>query len=443
MNERVVLFFYLMLGICMEFPWLAVKFWLMDDYGVSIASVGAILSTVSLPWCLKPLWGYISDNYPIAGRRRKPYIILCNVGISALWVLLASSPHSETGVTGILLAVSTLTCFSDVLYDAAMVGISQTEHVTKSGSYQSLCWTFRSLGSFVAAVAAGFLLETVKPTQIFGIESGLPIVVMLGACFMYEKAESGEENQVRTAQRANWRKVLESMRDPKLWKPAVFVCAFALTPGSGNAWFYYLVEEHGFTPKVMGGLTCVRHGSMLAGTLIYRRWLREVPFRRFFVCLVLLSSLLSLTPLLLFYKVNSAFGIPDLFFVAGDDVFLAAIGQIAMMPCLILVAKLCPEGVEASLYATFVALINFSGIASDYLSSSLTWYIGVTYTDFEKLPVLIVVCAATSLLPLLCIKHLPPGTVMELERKENRKRPAKLDEAYLNELVGLTSEESA
>ena len=421
----------------MEFPCLAVKFWLMDEYGVSIAGVGAILSTVSLPWCLKPLWGWISDTYPIAGRRRKPYIILCNVGVAVLWVLLSSSPHTEAGVTVILMMVSTLTCFSDVLYDATMVGISQKEQSSKSGSYQSLCWTFRSLGSFSAAVAAGFLLETVKPTQIFGMESIFPLVVVMGGLLMYEKADvSGE------ATTSSWRKVMESMRDPKLWKPALFVCAFALTPGSGNAWFYYLVEEHGFTPKVMGLLTCIRHGSMLVGTLIYRRWLREVPFRRFFVRLVLLSSLLSLTPLLLFYKVNRAVGIPDFFFVAGDDVFLAAIGQIAMMPCLILVAKLCPDGVEASLYATFVALINFSGIASDYLSSVLTWYIGVTYTDFERLPALIVVCAATSLVPLALIRYLPTGGVTELEAKESRKPPDKLDEAYLNELVGLTSDDS-
>ena len=53
-------------------------------------------------------------------------------------------------------------------------------------------------------------------------------------------------------------------------------------------------------------------------------------------------------------------------FVGGDDVFLAALGQVAMMPCLVLAAKLCPVGIEASLYATFISLLNTSGIGSEY-----------------------------------------------------------------------------
>jgi len=142
--------------------------------------------------------------------------------------------------------------------------------------------------------------------------------------------------------------------------------------------------------------------------------------RAFFTVMVLFSALLSLTPLLLVYGVNRKVGLPDVFFVAGDDVFLATMGQLAMMPCLILVAKLCPEGVEASLYATFVGLINFASILSEWGGAALTWYLGVTYSDFANLGTLIQVCAATSLFPLLLVRMLPTGNILDVARQEGR-----------------------
>lgn len=442
-NERLVLVLYFMLGFALEYPILCIKLWLAESYGLSIPAVGAILSTVGIPWTLKPVYGAISDNFPIAGRRRKPYIILCNLGASMLWVVLASSRHSVTGVTTILILISLLTCFADVLYDATMVEMTKDEEGDSKGSYQSLCWVCRAAGAFSAALAGGYMLERITPIQVFYVESTLPLMVALvTACVMYEPRSARRVTRASKVAEselwANARKIWEAFRSPSLWKPALFVCLFCVTPGSGNAWFYYLVKKHDFTPHLMGALACVRHGSHLVGALVYRRWLRGVEFRTFFVVLVMVSSLLSLTPLLLYYEVNQTLGIPDFFFVAGDDVFLAALGQIAMMPCLILVAKLCPPGVEASLYATFVAMMNLSGIASEYLGSVLTLGMGVTYTDFGNLPELIVVCAATSLLPLALVKFLPRGNVQQLGgRTKIAEAQTELDEKYLNELVGL------
>lgn len=118
--------------------------------------------------------------------------------------------------------------------------------------------------------------------------------------------------------------------------------------------------------------------------------------------------------LLLINNVNRAWGLPDVLFVGGDDVFLAAMGQVAMMPCLVLPAKLCPEGIEASLYATFIALMNASGILSEYLGASLTAMFDVTHDDFDNLGRLVILCASTSLIPLCFLCLLPRGNVADL-----------------------------
>jgi hypothetical protein len=34
------------------------------------------MSIIHMPWCIKIIYGIVSDNLPIAGTRRKSYIVL-------------------------------------------------------------------------------------------------------------------------------------------------------------------------------------------------------------------------------------------------------------------------------------------------------------------------------------------------------------------------------
>lgn len=37
----------------------------------------ALVETITaLPWTVKPLYGFITDSFPILGMRRRPYLIL-------------------------------------------------------------------------------------------------------------------------------------------------------------------------------------------------------------------------------------------------------------------------------------------------------------------------------------------------------------------------------
>lgn len=32
-----------------------------------------------LPWMIKPLYGFVTDTFPIYGLRRQPYIVICGL----------------------------------------------------------------------------------------------------------------------------------------------------------------------------------------------------------------------------------------------------------------------------------------------------------------------------------------------------------------------------
>jgi hypothetical protein len=78
------------------------------------------------------------------------------------------------------------------------------------------------------------------------------------------------------------------------------------------------------------------------------------------------------------------------------------------MPTLVLSARICPEGVEATLYASLMSLLNFSSGVSDLLGGALTRLLGITSTKFDNLVPLMVVCNVLGLTPLLLLGLVPP-----------------------------------
>jgi len=97
---------------------------------------------------------------------------------------------------------------------------------------------------------------------------------------------------------------------------------------------------------------------------------------------------------------NRQLGIDDRFFAMGDSLVLTVLGQLAFMPTLVLAAKICPPGLEATLFAGLMSVFNAGGVASGALGAGLTEYLGVTSTNFDNLALLVTLCNLSSLMPL-------------------------------------------
>lgn len=77
------------------------------------------------------------------------------------------------------------------------------------------------------------------------------------------------------------------------------------------------------------------------------------------------------------------------------------------MPVLVLAARLCPPGMEATLFATLMSISNGGSVAGGLLGAGLTQLLGVTKDSFSNLALLITICNLSSLLPLPLLGLLP------------------------------------
>ena len=78
---------------------LAIQFLYKDIFKLAPSDATFLDSFTTIPWIIKPLWGFISDTFYICGYRRKSYLIIFSIlQILILIVLLAYMKQIYVGI---------------------------------------------------------------------------------------------------------------------------------------------------------------------------------------------------------------------------------------------------------------------------------------------------------------------------------------------------------
>ena len=109
---------------------------------------------IALPWAFKPLYGLLTDFVPLAGTRRRSYLLLSTAVTAAGFA--TSDPaagRTDRSAARKLLLPTLGVAFSDVVIDALMVEKGQTLGIT--GLLQSAQWTAMYAGTIIAGYLGG------------------------------------------------------------------------------------------------------------------------------------------------------------------------------------------------------------------------------------------------------------------------------------------------
>lgn len=390
---------------------LAVSFFLKDELQLSPVEVSALLGIVALPWMIKPLFGFISDGLPIFGYRRRPYLVLSGILGAGAWVSLGTIVNSSWAAT-IAIALSSLSvAFSDVIVDSLVVERARVETQAKAGSLQSLCWGATAMGGLMTAYFSGLLLEYFSTRTVFLVTAFFPLIISVVAWLIAEtpinkdtiKPQANNllstSNQIKQLGKAITQKVI--------WIPTAFIFLWQSTPSGEAAFFYFFTNELHFQPEFLGRVHLVTSLASLIGIWIFQRFLKSVPFRVICGWSIIISAALRMTMLILVTHTNRALGIDDQWFSLGDSLILAVMGQIAFMPLMVLAARICPLGIEATLFALLMSIFNLGGAISREFGALIMHWLGITENNFDTLWLLVIITNVIALVPLLFIKFLP------------------------------------
>lgn len=381
----------------------------------------------ALPWLVKPLYGFISDSIPLFGYRRRSYLVLSGLLGALSWSLMCTLVDSKYSAAICILLGSLSVAFSDVVVDSMVVERARGESQSTSGSLQSLCWGSSAFGGIVSSYFSGSLLDKYGVRFVFGVTALLPLITSAVAVLVKEQPMLGTTRgqnlpfarpEFLESSKQSIIELWGAVRQPGVFLPTLFIFLWQATPQSDSAMFYFTTNSLGFTPEFLGRVKLVTSIASLLGVGLYNGFLKSVPLRKIFLATTLLGSALGMTQVFLVTGLNRKLGISDEWFAVGDSLILTVLSQASFMPVLVLAARLCPEGMEATLFATLMSVSNGGSVLGGLIGAGLTQVFGITKDRFDNLAALIILCNLSSLLPLPLLGLLPEDNP-DVNPKEN------------------------
>ena len=200
---------------------------------------------------------------------------------------------------------------------------------------------------------------------------------------------------------------------PDVSSAALFIfLANCLTPDIDTAMFYWITDDPDgpqFDPPFMGFISAASFGAMFMGVLLYNYYFSTWSYRRILSFAIVALALTNIFDIIIVMRWNLAVGIPDKLLALGDSALSPVARRLFALPMLILAAKVCPAGAEATLFAMMMSLSNFGSAVSVYLGALLLLVLGIQGGDYRNLVWAITIKSCCRLLPLLMVPLLIPA----------------------------------
>lgn len=110
-----------------------------------------------------------------------------------------------------------------------------------------------------------------------------------------------------------------------------------------------------------------------------------------------------MTPTLLLARTNLRWNIPDKAFAISDNLVLQIVGELNLLPLLVIACRLCPKSVEGTMYALIMSSINLGALIGGQIGGLLTYALDVGAHNYENLWLLVLITSLMGVLPLTYI----------------------------------------
>ncbi|KAF4694937.1 hypothetical protein FOZ60_006457 [Perkinsus olseni] len=449
--------------------------YLLRSYWVSGPRLQILTGVVFMPWVMKPIFGVLSDMCPIFGYHKQPYILLSAILGIAAFVLLCANPVTDAkgeylplaqrrlSLPSVVLAMFVCTVFVTVQNLLTEARYSDMMRSQSNGGSAPRLVTFVLLGKncceVIAAATVGTIItkygphapffpclvpaalfipliffnflgerkvgrEEVSETYAALRRQGYAELVMLAclmlACTTVTNGIGFQEGRVVAAAYTGFVSTLVLVvlfgitLTPVIAKFTVFSiiqASLAVSIEGGAFYFFTDTAEQfpggpNFSPvyytTVLG---VVSNAFSIFGVLIYWHYMRRWTFRN----LLILANALHITVAL-----------------------LQVTRQWMWMPTLILTSKLCPQGMESTMFALLAGCASAGYTMAKYIGAFVLHELNVRpvgavneghqFDNLWKAAVLSASCPPTYLIPpaLLHTQRSSDGTLTNRQQRGGR-----------------------
>jgi MFS family permease len=254
-------------------------------------------------WFIKPVWGILSDRYPIFGYHRKSWYVLMACLATIFWLL-----NALLAFIGITLPVVYLISFNlafatyafvDVVCDALMV--THGRKLKAVGSFVNFQWGVLAVANAASVYLGGWLQGKIEqglyePWLVFFITAIPPLITAAVGIRNIEEERLPKKMQPEFRHRftrqelgAAVRRAIERLRsfppafrdfrrnNRPLWLLVLFIFFWKFSPSIGFIERSYLIDVRGFTAESFGIILSFGGLTFLVSVLVYSWIVRHFP----------------------------------------------------------------------------------------------------------------------------------------------------------------------
>lgn len=375
-------------------PGLTVSFLLKDVLHMSAEQAAYFGAITIVGWAIKPLWGVISDAFPLFGLRRKSYLFITTLGAAAIWTILGFLNDYSVGSLLVLFSLSSIFySFMDVLCDALMVETGRPYNLT--GRFQSVQWTAVYVASIITGLLGGYVAANWEPASVFILNAAFPLVILCAVLlFLRETRKGGGRKEMLTRLAI----VKKKFTEKQTWRLAFFIFFVAFSPSFGAPFFYYSVDTLRFTPLFLGVAGSIAAAAAALGAVLFGKFSARFSTRKIIKVSLIFFTLATLFDLVYFlpYVQEHLQFARYLYSITGAVNGL--MGAFIFLTILNSAALAAPKGAEGTTFATLTAFWNIGVMGASALGGYLFGLIG--------LAPLVVVSAVFTALALVFLPRL-------------------------------------
>lgn len=361
-------------------PGLAFFLFLKEKLGFTAEKVMFIGSITGLAWVIKPLWGYLCDNY----LSKKMWIILSLLGSIGISLFFGLSPLIPLGIIILMLSLGGANA---AIRDVAVDGIMCVDGKANDNcdKIQAIQWTSITVASILVGLGGGYIAQHF--TYKMGYLCLIPIYLIIVGVVLKYKSVVPQNRTIAPI----WETICsykELFTDKKFLFACLFLFLYKYSPSFGTPLSYIERDTFKWSAQFMGMLGAIVSCFEIVGSIIFFKICKKVKIKKWLYISVFLGAITSLC--YLYFTPISAI-------VYG--IAFAVLGMFIHLIVMSFMAKSTITGKEATSFALLCSISNLAaGSASSLTGAFLLPKIG--------LHPLIILSAITSFICLPLIKKL-------------------------------------
>ncbi len=381
MNKKLFWVFALSSGVYFtqgieSLPSQGLFYYMKETLGFPAEKIMFIGSLTTLAWLVKPLIGYLIDNF-----LSKRTWIFISLFLDLVFVLFLGLIHMPLILLLVMLMInSSNAAFRDVAVDGIMCVEGKKYEAT--GRIQSVQWISALLAGLITGIGGAYVAEH------WGYQAGflclIPVYLLVAVpAYFYQEDDAREEKRYLNV----FSELKRLFSDKKLLLVCLFVFLYKYSPSFGTPLSFIERDVFKWSKMWIGTLGTISMFFGMLGALLYYKFSKRINLKKWLFYSVLVGALTTLS--YLYYTPQSA---------VIYNILYSFLGMFIFIMILDLMARKSVKGFEATSFALLCSVNNLADVASNVSGGFLLPVIGLKW--------LIAISALTSFLCLPLINKI-------------------------------------